>query len=129
MRYSKPIHKTLITIDAILSDLNLRLPTNPAGLGYQKLRLTQTQKQLEALEEEIFDNYLGSYRDSTRKIYHQLLKLVRQLVHEADNLKHLAEEYPIDPEGSIACLNYLATRKKACAEELQQFMGNLKNHK
>lgn len=91
----QPIQQELHQIQ---SELRLQLPTNPAALSAQVRQIDGWQQRLEHLQVQ-----LPQHRRSPLDL--ALLDLIALLIADAKSFKLLAEEYLIDPEGSISCLH------------------------
>jgi hypothetical protein len=82
----------------IQSALWLQLPTHPAALSAQVRQIAGWQERLERLQAQ-----LSPRRRSV--LDRALADLIALLIADAKSFKLLAEEYLIDPEGSISCLH------------------------
>ena len=82
----------------IQSQLWLQLPTNPAALSAQVRQIDRCQQQLERLQDQVL-SHQRSMGDRS------LMNLIDHLITDATSFKLLAEEYLIDPEGSVSCLH------------------------
>jgi hypothetical protein len=94
MRY-QPLQQELHQIQ---SALWLQLPTHPAALSAQVRQIDGWQQRLEHLQD-----LLPSRPRSSLDL--ALADLIALLIADAKSFKLLAEEYLIDPEGSISCLH------------------------
>jgi hypothetical protein len=116
----------LPTLQKIGIDIQLKLPSDRIALSQQLYRLRAAHKQLEEIEDEILAYYAITHRPSTRSLYRKLLKVVRQMLRSVDNLTHLAEEFPVDPIGTVACLES-TTRKTRWPRNLEILQDSLKH--
>ncbi|HEY9648309.1 MAG TPA: hypothetical protein V6C88_18165 [Chroococcidiopsis sp.] len=121
MSYPPSVQQVIARVNSLSADINLKLPASPAVIGQQVMRIAQAQNELEVIEDDLLNQLAGSYRLTTRQPYIVLLRLVRHLYRHADSLMHLADEFPIDPEGSIACLENLKSEKTHWTTQFVRF--------
>lgn len=121
----------LATLHKLDAQIQLKLPTPQRVVQQQLLRLDQIQHQLETLQTEVIERSRPCITASAYLAYLTLAQLIQNLIQDVTSLKHLAEEYPIDPEGSTACLlampkhsPNLLTRLNPAYETHKQFLAN-----
>lgn len=88
--------------------IRLKLPAKPAMRMRQVQILQQTQLRLEQLEECIRSQIALSFRPKCRSRYTRLLQHIRHLLQYSHCLQMIAEEYPQDPMGTVACLQTIS---------------------
>lgn len=98
------LQQLLAELQAISPQIRLTLPTSRPILHRQIQALNQTEQRLATLQSTNLARLHSSLLPSTRLIASGLTELVLGMMRDIHNLKHLAEEFPIDPEGTLACL-------------------------
>jgi len=95
---------SLLILQKVGMQLRLSLSADPA-LTYQQIqRIQRAQTHFLKLDQKIAD-WLDPQQDAARYYAHMLLtQLIRAMAHEAHMLLLLAEKFPLDPEGTAACL-------------------------
>ena len=121
----------LAELHKLHAQIHLWLPASQRVVQQQLLRLGQIQHRLETLQVEVVERSRTCLTASTYLTYLTLTQLINTLIQDVTNLKHLAEEYPIDPEGAIACLHSmpkhspdLLARLNPAYETHKQFLTN-----
>ena len=89
------------------AQIHLKLPAPQQTVKQQSRHLTQVQQQLEGLQSEVANRFGTGITASSYLTSLTLTQLIQFLIQDIVNLKHLAEEYPLDPEGTTACLQEL----------------------
>jgi hypothetical protein len=112
----------------ISMDVQLKLPSDRISLSKQVYRLNDAYQRLTSIEEEVLAYYATTYRPSTRHLYRKLLKVTRQMMQAVDTFRHLAAEFPVDPEGTVACLESMLT-KMPWPRNLKILERSLKSYK
>ena len=92
-------------IDQIKPNIQLKLPANPKSVKQQIERITFAQKRLREIEERVylFGNRSGS--GSAYRTYLSLKALIQGMITDGTHFKLLAEEYFVDPEGTVTMLH------------------------
>ncbi|MEB3295222.1 MAG: hypothetical protein VKJ24_18870 [Synechococcales bacterium] len=88
--------------------LSLRLPAKPIVRMRQVQVIQHTRLQLERLEERIRSQIFISLFSKQRSRYTTLLQHVKHLLDYSFCLQLIAEEYPQDPVGTVACLQTIS---------------------
>ncbi len=124
------IQQILTKLHKLDAQIYLKLPASQRAVHQQLLHLEQIQQQLETLHTEVMERSGSCMIASAYLTYLTLSQLIHTLIQDVVSLKHLAEEYPIDPEGSTACLQampqhsqYLLTRLNPAYETHKQFLA------
>ncbi|MDX2244544.1 MAG: hypothetical protein NW224_28040 [Leptolyngbyaceae cyanobacterium bins.302] len=94
----------LAELHQLHAHIQLRLPASRLAVQQQLHHLEQVQQQLVILQIELIERSGLGITASTYLTYLTLTQLIQSLIRDVGSLKHLAEEYPIDPEGATACL-------------------------
>jgi len=105
------------------TDLRLKLPTGNLHLDRQVAQLLVTRGRLAKLQLQIQHYLMKEMPPQTRQQLHTLLHGTRDLLQLADSLIFLAEEYLLDPEGSIACLRQINKRKLNLLAQIQRSLA------
>lgn len=113
-------------LHTLYAQIDLKLPAPPQTVKQQIRHLTQTQHRLETLQADITTRSRACMIASTYLTYLTLTQVIQTLIQDIVNLKHLAEEYPIDPEGTTACLQEMP---KHTADLLTRLNPNYDTHK
>lgn len=92
-------------------DLRLNLPASTLHLDRQVTQILSARGRLAKLQRQIQRGLMKEMPPQLRQQLHTLLHSTSDLLQLADSLIFLAEEYPLDPEGSIACLGQINLRK------------------
>ena len=121
----------LAELHKLHAQINLRLPASQRVMQQQLLDLGQIQQRLKTLQIEVVERSRTCLTASTYLTYLTMTQLTNILIQDVTSLKHLAEEYPIDPEGAIACLQSmpkhspdLLARLNPAYETHKQFLTN-----
>lgn len=88
--------------------LLLRLPAKPVVRTRQAQVIQQTRLQLEQLEERIRSQLFINFHPKKRSRYRILLQHIQRLLEYSFCLQLIAEEYPQDPVGTVACLQTIS---------------------
>lgn len=129
----KPHFQQILTeLHQLHLQIRLKLPTSLRGVQQQLHHLSRIQERLDLLQEEVIDQFGAGVISSTYLAYLTLTQLIQVLRQDVITLKHLAEEYPLDPEGSTACLqempkhtSNLLTRIRPTHDTHRRFLLNL----
>lgn len=100
------------TLERIVEEVNkisryicLKLPSGAESVRLQIKQINKAQEQLRAIQDEL---YMFGGHGSSRLPYQYILTfkaLINYLLLDGDKFKLLAEEYFLDPEGTVALLN------------------------
>lgn len=122
MSQSRVFQSIVSELSELLPYVRLKLPASPTLVQQQMGHLTHVQKRLEIIREKV-TLLSGSIQAApTNAAYQALVNLVRELHHDIRELKLLAEEYPIDPDGTLSCLQ---SREGRAAELTRRFQALL----
>lgn len=105
MNTNRAFQQIIEEIDQIKPNIQLKLPANPKAVKQQIERITLAQKRLREIEERVylFGNRSGS--GSAYRTYLSLKALIQGMITEGTHFKLLAEEYFVDPEGTVTLLH------------------------
>ena len=105
MNTSRAYRKIIEDIDKIKPSIQLKLPANPKSVKQQIEKITLAQKKLREIEERVylFGNRGGN--GSAYRTYLSLKALIHGMIHDGNHFKLLAEEYSVDPEGTVTLLH------------------------
>ncbi|NJL20077.1 MAG: hypothetical protein HC895_03365 [Leptolyngbyaceae cyanobacterium SM1_3_5] len=101
-------------------ELGLKLPASAPQIDRQVTQILDSRRRLAKLHRQIQRHLIRELPPQLRQQLHTLLHTTRDLLHLADSFVFLAEEYPLDPEGSIACLGRLNLRKVNVLDQMQR---------
>jgi hypothetical protein len=123
MNTNTVFQEIIAEIDQIKPSIQLKLPANPQSVRQQIARITSAQKRLREIEERVylFGNRGGNR--SAHRTYLSLKALIHGMIHDGNHFKMLAEEYFVDPEGTVTLLHDACQRDL----ELRQRIYYLKN--
>jgi hypothetical protein len=107
MTINEAYQQVLADLQQLDAQITLRLPASLFSVRRQLHYLKQIQNQLEALQEYVYLVFGKGGSPSAYWKYCLLLEQIHQMYRNTCNLRLLAEEYPIDPEGTTACLRSL----------------------
>jgi hypothetical protein len=107
-------------LKAINADIQLKLPSNPVSIQRQLQRVLQAQTQLTRLQADLDRSFGRQHNPSVRVAYMVLLDLVQQTTQATLNYKMLAEEFSLDPHGSIRCLLTIRQTTAATLDQLNE---------
>lgn len=114
------VQPLLAEFQAAYRELVLKLPTTTDKLDRQVERILTTRQRLIKLQLQIQRYLMREIPSQMRQQLHTLLHSSRDLLRIADSLLLLAEEYPLDSEGSIACLQRINRRKATLLQQVQR---------
>jgi hypothetical protein len=102
----------------LLPYVRLKIPASPASVQKQMGYLTQAQTKLATVQEKTA-MLVRQQRNSAKSTAYQVLAgVVQELTQDVKDLKLLAEEYPVDPEGTVACLESWKVREVALLRQI-----------
>lgn len=104
--------------------LSLQLPTHKTAIASQMRNIQSIRRDLEMMQAKVRLLATQSWRLMQRDKYLNLDHLLCNLIIEATNMALLAEEFTVDPEGSISCLQEVTYRKNILSQEIQQLAGH-----
>lgn len=110
----------LVEFRVACADLGLKLPASTLHLDRQVTQILTARGRLAKLQRQIQRGLMKEMPPQIRQQLHTLLHSTSDLVQLADSLVFLAEEYPLDPEGSIACLGQINLRKGNVLAQIQR---------
>lgn len=110
----------LIEFRVACAELGLKLPASTLHLDRQVTQIVSARGRLTKLQRQIQRYLIKEMPPQLRQQLHTLLHTTSDLLHLADSFMFLAEEYPLDPEGSIACLGRLNLRKDTVLAQMQR---------
>lgn len=99
------LQQLLVELHTINPQIRLTLPASRPILYRQIQALSQSEEHLITLQNTHLVRLYNSLLPSTRLLAAALTELVIGMIQDIHTLKHLAEEFPTDPEGTIACLH------------------------
>lgn len=102
------------------AELRLKLPASTLQVDRQVTQILFARQRLAKLQRQIQRSLIREMPPQIRQQLHTLLHSITDLLQLADSLVFLAEEYPLDPEGSIACLGRLNLRKVKVLAQIQR---------
>ncbi|MBD1862513.1 MULTISPECIES: hypothetical protein [Trichocoleus] len=105
MNTSNVFRQIIEEIDQIKPSIQLQLPANPRSVKQQIQKITLAQKKLREIEERVylFGNRGGN--GSAYRTYLSVKALIHGMIHDGNHFKLLAEEYFVDPEGTVTLLH------------------------
>jgi len=98
----------------------LQLPASPNDLRRQTQQLHDAQQHLEGLKNEVLKRFRGRNQGLQQASYQTLLRLIHHTHRQTETYKMLAAEFPIDPQGSLACLEVVQRRNQRLLTHLQK---------
>lgn len=116
----------LAELNKINAQIQLKLPANQVLVKRQILHLALVQQRLKTVQDQIFVKFGGSTNSSSYLAYLTLIQLVEAMTHDANTLRFLAEEYPVDPEGTVACLREIHKKLPDFAGRIQRINSLIK---
>jgi hypothetical protein len=100
----KPALQLLLTeLSTMNPQIRLSLPASPRRIQAQVQQLSQLEQRLQLLHDTEIAKLHRSLLPSVRQRAQAIAKLVVTMLQDIRSLKLLAEEYPLDPDGTIAC--------------------------
>lgn len=99
--------------------IRLQLPASPSTLHLQALQLVQTKHQLAQLRQQVLKQFRDNGRMATHRTRRMLLRLIHYSQRQADNYRILSEEFAVDPQGSLACLEAVQQRNQRLLKHLK----------
>ena len=105
MSTNRAYQQIIEEIDQIKPSIQLQLPANPQSVKRQIEKITLAQKRLLEIEERVylFGNRGGN--GSAYRTYLGLKALIHGMIHDGHHFRLLAEEYFLDPEGTVTLLH------------------------
>jgi hypothetical protein len=97
-------HQILSEVRELIPYIQLKLPASRHAVQQQMGHLITAQTQLEQMQQKLMALLKKSDNPKTQRMGQTLLRVVQELSRDARELKLLAEEYPVDPEGAASCL-------------------------
>lgn len=104
MNIDRVFHQVLLELLSLHQQARLHLPASQAAIQYQVRQIHQVQLQLQVIEQRVTLQFGRGSSQSVRQCHQRLISLIAMLQRRLQNLVLLAEEFEIDPEGTIACL-------------------------
>ncbi|MBD2088810.1 hypothetical protein H6F67_02900 [Microcoleus sp. FACHB-1515] len=101
-------------------ELGLKLPASTPQIDRQVAQILTARGRLAKLHRQIQRYLIREMPPPMRQQLHTLLHSTSDLLQLADSLVFLAEEYPLDPEGSIACSRRLHLHKINVLAQMQR---------
>lgn len=120
MKTQKIFDQAIADLETIPAHLQLRLTVNPESIFRQTQQIASIQLKLEHVKVSL-EKQLGSelLKKTVEQKYLKIVQLVDDMIQYGDALKLLAEEHPVDPEGTSDCLASLRPRKFHWMEVVQ----------
>jgi len=120
MNTSRTFQQIVDEIDQIKPNIQLNLPANPKAVKQQIAKITLAQKKLREIEERVylFGNRSGS--GSAYRTYLSLKAMIQGMITDGNRFKLLAEEYFVDPEGTVTLLHDACLRDLELQRRIQQ---------
>ncbi|MBD1909472.1 MULTISPECIES: hypothetical protein [unclassified Leptolyngbya] len=119
MSDSEALGYVLTELYSINQSIYLRLPASKESLQQQLSRIRHSQSQLELLLQEVTRQARKRRRTTFKDCSPSLFRLIYQTARQAENYKILAEEFPLDSQGSMDCLARIQRRSQAIAQHIQ----------
>ena len=104
MNIDRVFHQVLLELLSLHQQARLHLPASQVAIQYQVRQIHQVQIQLQEIEQRITLQFGRGGSQSVRQCHQRLMSMIWMLQRRLQNLVLLAEEFEIDPEGTIACL-------------------------
>lgn len=118
----------LVELNKINAQIQLKLPANQVLVKRQTLHLALVQQRIKTVQDQIFVNFGGSTNSSSYLVYLTLIQVTQAMTHDANTLRFLAEEYPVDPEGTVACLQEINKKLPDFATRIQHIKSLIKHN-
>ena len=104
MNIDRVFHQVLLELLSLHQQARLHLPASQVAIQYQVRQIHQVQIQLQQIEQRVTLQFGRGGSQSVRQCHQRLMSMIWMLQRRLQNLVLLAEEFEIDPEGTIACL-------------------------
>ncbi|MGP1384322.1 MAG: hypothetical protein ACTS2F_12235 [Thainema sp.] len=104
MNIDRAFHQILLELLSLHQQARLHLPASQVAIEYQLRQIHHVQHQLQDIEQRVALQFGRGSSQPVRQCHQRLVDLIRMLQRRLHNLVLLAEEFEIDPEGTIACL-------------------------
>ncbi|MEO1144268.1 MAG: hypothetical protein AAFY26_01515 [Cyanobacteria bacterium J06638_22] len=119
MRNWQDFSDALAELQRLQAKIVLKLPASRASIHQQVHQIRQVQQALDRLEQSTCQKSgrLSSPLDSASKL---LARLIIHASRYAESLNLLAEEFPVDPQGTVDCLRQLGRRHLLWSQQLKQ---------
>jgi hypothetical protein len=119
MRNWQDFSDALAELQQLQAKIALKLPASRESIHQQVHQIRQAQQALDRLKQSARNRprRLSSPLDSASKL---LARLIIQASRYAESLNLLAEEFPVDPQGTVDCLKQLGRRHLLWSQQLQQ---------
>lgn len=120
MKEQERFHRFLSELQAINVEICLKLPASHESLRRHIRRVYLAHQQLERMRRESLYRF-GKRSNPSAKVAHLvLMRLIDQTLREAENYRLLAEEFPLDPQGTVACLERIKRRTVTILENIDE---------
>jgi hypothetical protein len=100
----KAFQQIVSEVSELLPYVRLKIPASAASVRQQMGYLSQAQNRLQTMQEKTASLLRKNGNAAINHDYQRLIGLVQELEQNIKDLKLLAEEYPVDPEGTVSCL-------------------------
>lgn len=114
------VHQILEELQKVSPHIRLKLPANSQSVRRQLEEITLAQQQLANLQRRVTLLAHRKHNSSVHQLCVILARAVERMIRTAENFKLLAEEYAIDPEGTISCLQCVNQDSQKLAETIRR---------
>lgn len=119
MNIDRVFHHVLLELLTLHQQARLHLPASQAAIQYQVRQIHAVQTQLQEIEQRVTLQFGRSNAPSVRQCHQRLMVMIRMLQRRLQNLVLLAEEFAIDPEGSVACLRHIDATDQQIIQDVE----------
>ncbi|MBW4519045.1 MAG: hypothetical protein KME16_05015 [Scytolyngbya sp. HA4215-MV1] len=121
-------HQILSEVRELTPYIQLKLPASRSSVQQQMGYLITAQTRLEAMQQRLMALLKRSDNPKIQRLGQMLLRIVQELSRDARELKLLAEEYPVDPEGAASCLESRKSKQQDILQWLESAGKPQKGH-
>jgi len=125
MSHQEVLYHYLSTLYRLHEAIRLQLPPSQESLQRQVNQLHQAEADLERLQMAILSHLKRCRAVPYKILYQKLLPLIQQILRVAENYRILSEEFPLDPHGTMDCLECIQQRNQRLKLRLKALENRL----
>ena len=109
MNEQKVFQQVLTQVNQLDAQIHLKIPADQASIRQQIKQIEMAEQHLKAVKTQVLRRLAKApddsrFNGSQQGSYRSLMQRIEKTLRNAENFKHLAEEFFLDPEGVISLL-------------------------
>jgi len=110
MNKQMTFQQVLAQVDQLDTQVRLKLPASRASIQRQVEQIEAAEQQLQAVKIQVLQQSRKVWLTPCQYDYLPLVCRIEKMLQSVRSFKHLAEEFPLDPEGTTSLLQEMNSK-------------------